>query len=208
MNGARVWISVCLLVMALGCGDVATKANNGGANNGGANNGGANNRSCEIEAPEHHRPGGESCDMERAAGEASSMLDGDCSTDADCTEGMNGRCLVASRISRTYCSYDQCITDGDCGDAVCRCGAAGSTEANGCYAGNCVTDADCGATGYCSPSLGSCGDYEGTVGYFCRTCADECVSDADCGGGEPGGPFCAFEPGVGHWKCFNTHCVG
>ncbi len=67
----------------------------------------------------------------------------------------------------------------------------------------------CGAGGYCSPSLGECGNYDKAVGYFCHTQDDECSDDSDCTGGIASSPaYCAFMPAVGHWRCSTAQCVG
>ena len=168
--------------------------------------------SCLPAVPEEHRAAPTVCDDTRV--DNSVMPDPDhplveCRAHSDCTEGANGRCIGNSHDG-WYCSYDACFDDAGCGaGSVCQCEGGFRSDANVCLAGNCVTDADCGETGYCSPSMGDCGDYFGTVGYFCRTCADECVNDADCGGaGNWGDPYCAFDPGAGKWLCSNSHCAG
>jgi hypothetical protein len=81
-----------------------------------------------------------------------------------------------------------------------------STTTNICKAGNCRVDASCGAGGYCSPSLGSCGNYGGVVGYYCHTPKDKCVDDADCAA--QGGGDCRYDQASGAWACATTQCVG
>jgi hypothetical protein len=140
-----------------------------------------------------------------------------CHSDAECTEGENGRC-GGNGHDGYRCTYDNCFADSDCSGAasgearVCGCEGGFRSENNVCLVGNCQLDADCGQGGYCSPSLGNCGNYAKTVGYFCHTPDDECIDDADCdalpGAGTFGAPYCAFMPTIGHWKCSNTHCVG
>jgi len=135
-----------------------------------------------------------------------------CQSDDECTEGTNGRCLP-NRF-QNECSYDDCFADSDCGGGACLCrgarGGVGSYGANQCVGGNCGTDADCGPGGYCSPSLGDCGDYGGVVGYYCRTCEDECLDDSDCTEETSvfGGGYCAYNPAVGHWACSYSQCAG
>lgn len=167
---------------------------------------------CTLREPEQHRASAEACPMDRPA---SSVTDGmgQCSSDSDCTEGINGRCYN-SRFE-TVCSYDTCFSDSECGDSACICrggsGGVGSFGANRCIGGGCQTDSDCGAGGFCSPSFGDCGDFGGTVGYFCRTCEDECLNDSDCTeetGPFGGGGYCAFNPAVGHWACSYSQCAG
>ncbi len=127
--------------------------------------------------------------------------------------GTNGRCIAGGgNIAGLYCSYDACATDSDCAAAtggVCECGAAlgnGGRAGNSCLTGNCSVDSDCGAGGYCSPSLGSCGSFGGTIGYYCHTSSDTCSNDSDCVEGGMG--YCAFQPTVGRWACAYAVCVG
>jgi hypothetical protein len=70
-------------------------------------------------------------------------------------------------------------------------------DLNACSTGNCQADSDCGDDGFCSPTLGSCGNYMGVVGYYCHTCEDECVNDWDCGRGAG----CVYSQEVEHWVC-------
>ena len=133
-----------------------------------------------------------------------------CTTNAECTEGTNGRCDGNSHDG-WQCTYDQCFDDGECGDGVCECQGGFRSDNNICLqTGNCRLDADCGGCGFCSPTLGDCGDYLGTVGYYCHTPADECVDDSDCAPDpqQGGPPHCSFAPAVGHWKCSYAQCVG
>lgn len=129
-----------------------------------------------------------------------------CMGDADCTMGMNGRC-VFGRIGR-YCSYDECFSDSDCGDnEVCLCDGTGlGGGGNSCITTSCRTNNDCGGQ-TCSPTLGSCGDYAGVVGYACHTASDECTVDTDCAG-LGADAYCKFDPAVSHWVCSDAQCVG
>jgi hypothetical protein len=162
--------------------------------------------------PEEHRSAVVECDQQRSPGVEppdDAATRASCQSDADCTDGDNGRCTGNSHDG-WYCTYDQCFADTDCGSgAVCNCEGGFRSDHNVCQAGNCRTDADCGDNGYCSPSFGTCGNYEGVVGYFCHTRKDECTDDADCDGeGDFGDPYCMYDDGVGHWKCSNSHCAG
>lgn len=137
-----------------------------------------------------------------------------CRSDSECTAGTNGRC-VGNPHDGCRCNYDACSTDGDCMNAACECRLAsrGAAGANVCIPGNCRVDADCGVGGYCSPTLGSCGDYGGLVGYYCHTARDECVDDADCATVLDGGflgqrPYCMYSQEVGRWVCSNSGCAG
>ncbi|MFK7990758.1 MAG: hypothetical protein AB8I08_32355 [Sandaracinaceae bacterium] len=167
---------------------------------------------CQRE-PEEHRPGAGACDDERPYPsidpEAADISD--CARHEDCTDGLNGRC-VGSSFHGYRCTYDGCFADDECGEGPCACGGRWS-DANRCVPGDCQVDADCGPGGYCSPSLGSCGDYGGVVGYFCHSCDDECVDDSDCpdtdsrtGVSQAG--YCAFSPEAGRWQCSNQWCAG
>src|SRR5439155_1737546 len=146
--------------------------------------------------PQKHRATAVACPSDRppgtcAADAGTGVPDAGlyCGKDTDCASGTNGRCLPGGRLAGCLCSYDTCATDADCaqmgGPCECRPSTQGivaptTTAGNVCKAGNCRVDADCGSGGYCSPSLGSCGNYGGVVGYYCHTTRDTCVDDADC----------------------------
>lgn len=127
---------------------------------------------------------------------------GECKSDADCTAGRNGRCLVRLPWP-AKCTYDECVVDADCSDhRVCTCRDTGY-EFNACRAGACVTDGDCGDE-YCSPSYAQCpGD--GVERWVCHTRRDECVDDADCNATDPG-RFCKFDDARGIWACTTRVC--
>jgi hypothetical protein len=141
-----------------------------------------------------------------------------CTSDRDCTAGMNGRCFSGGRIAICQCSYDTCTTDADCtkvgGPCECRPDtqpgqgivAPMPSPANVCKAGNCQTDASCGPGGYCSPSLGTCGNFGGVVGYYCHTPKDKCVDDTDCAA--QGGGDCRYDTTTGAWACATSQCAG
>ncbi|HVR00933.1 MAG TPA: hypothetical protein VMT47_02275 [Polyangia bacterium] len=143
--------------------------------------------------PQKHRAAAVACPTDRPAGLCTAPnVDAGfgCAKDADCTAGTNGRCSSGGRLAGCQCSYDTCSMDADCaqmgGPCECRSTAQGivapatTTSVNVCKMGNCRVDHDCGAGGYCSPSLGSCGNYGGVVGYYCHTTKDTCVDDSDC----------------------------
>jgi hypothetical protein len=88
---------------------------------------------------------------------------------------------------------------------VCACEGGARADNNACLSGNCRTDADCGNAGYCSPTLGPCGNYAGVTSYYCHTPQDECLDDGDCGGALG---YCAYSDAAGHFKCSNAQCVG
>lgn len=90
-----------------------------------------------------------------------------------------------------------------------RAAAAHPESKATCLAGNCRTDSDCANGGYCSPTLGQCGNYTGVIGYYCHTPSDECTDDSDCTGNPTSGPgYCMYSPEVAHWLCSYSHCVG
>lgn len=169
--------------------------------------------------PLEHRPAEVTCDHTRAG--AADMMPSsapaagaggapeppvECTVDADCTAGDNGRCEDLRGLK--MCTYDQCFADADCpGAGPCGCESGFWSDWNKCLAGNCQVDADCGPGGYCSPSFGECGNYSGVIAYYCHTKSDACVDDADCVDG-PGPGYCMFRPEVAHWACSYSHCVG
>ncbi|MBN8612322.1 MAG: hypothetical protein J0L92_17130 [Deltaproteobacteria bacterium] len=128
---------------------------------------------------------------------------GECETDADCTEGTNGRCGFGRAGS--FCSYDLCFSDADCdtGEA-CLCDGTGlGGGGNTCVSAGCRTNNDCTPGHACSPTFGGCGHYAGFIGFQCHTAEDECTTDADCGPG-----YCAFDATLAHWACSTAECVG
>ena len=161
--------------------------------------------------PVNHRAAAMACAGPRSAFDLG-YATGKCIKDAECTAGSNGRC-VAFLGKPSFCSYDACSADADCGSAsVCDCRNGANWDANSCFHGNCQVDADCGATGYCSPSavtIGfdcSTGVQQGSYGFFCHTPADECVDDADCGGGAMGQGACLLQPDKAIWACQALLC--
>lgn len=170
--------------------------------------------------PKKHRATAQACDATRPTTEPANIPDGGgfgdgyitCRSNAECTAGTNGRCNGNSHDG-WRCTYDACSADGDCGGGtgVCECEGAFRADANVCLGeGNCRVDADCGGAGFCSPTLGSCGHYGKTSGYFCHTPSDECLDDEDCAGQGQAGetPYCAYDKNVGRWKCSTSECAG
>jgi hypothetical protein len=155
-----------------------------------------------VRVPVNHRPAGSICPMQRGVGTTCTQPNcapGNCTSDADCTQGKNGRCLAQGPAISYQCSYDQCFADTDCAaSAPCLCrSSAADPEPNVCATGSdCRVDSDCGPNGYCSPS--DCGYGLGT--YFCHTPADTCVDDSDCGG-TTSNMRCLFDTTAKHWAC-------
>ena len=174
----------------------------------------------------HHRRGW--CSQERPTPDISGRLnDFDCNRHEDCVEDLNGngeldegedqngngrldsngRCVNSGRFAQ--CTYDECFNDEICGGTVCLCRPEGSIRNNRCLSrGNCLTDQDCGENGYCSPTLGNCGNYGGVVGYFCHTPDDLCVNDSECMDSRMGPGSCRFISQNNRWECEYTECVG
>jgi hypothetical protein len=125
-----------------------------------------------------------------------------CSTDADCVPPLI-RCLRGS------CSYEHCLTDGDCpSQHVCGCSSdyygGNAPHLNICVPADCHVDADCAAGGYCSPSRGPCGVFEG---FYCHKPTDPCVNaTTDCA--SCGGFACVYAPAVGLFVCGGSVCSG
>ncbi len=162
-----------------------------------------------IQQPERHRSTAETCDNERVTLPVNVPEPNpgppfvNCTAHSDCTDGANGRCLEGR--GGWDCSYDGCFSDDDC-NFTCLCEGGFRGDYNICLSsGGCNVDADCGAGNYCSPTYGSCGNYAGTVAYYCHTAEDECINDSDCGGGSF---YCAFDLVVGRWSCKDEHCAG
>lgn len=170
--------------------------------------------------PKNHRATATPCDGVRPDNEPTGIPDGgtepngyiECRTNAECTKGKNGRCN-GNGHDGWRCTYDACQTDNDCTStkgSVCQCEGGFRADNDVCLEGGCRVDADCGANGFCSPTLGDCGNYTGTLGYFCHQPGDECVDDEDCAGatGPIGTGSCRYNKMVGHWRCETSECAG
>jgi hypothetical protein len=162
--------------------------------------------------PQVHRPQTVACPSARGAGaEFTPGADDECTTDATCTSGLNGRCMVFTGHAR--CSYDACTSDADCAaGTVCECRPGGTSNIpNVCLRSDCRVDDDCGAAGYCSRSAipGSIpvwvadGDpgygTDLSNGYFCHTTNDCCMDNADCAANGVHFDHCLFAKD--HWLC-------
>jgi hypothetical protein len=169
----------------------------------------------DAEVPLNHRPTHACCPSQRSPGPSGQPYSGSvnaCSSDSQCTAGVNGRCFPwEGLVSAGGCSYDECFTDSTCGSGTpCVCRASLTDDsANVCDpGGNCVVDADCGPGGYCSPSTRSC--YVNPGPYYCHTPMDTCINDSDCPSVEasscPVFTSCAYDSDAGHWGCSNSVC--
>lgn len=160
--------------------------------------------------PAVHRPTAPAtCASPRGSSPPTSDVAG-CRADAECTEGLNGRCLQAG-LGYAQCSYDTCTDDAACGEgAMCLCRSEDSEGPNVCVTAGCRTDADCGGP-WCSPSRtpdGCGGTSLRLEGYFCHGAADTCIDDADCQTeGASGGATCDYDPELRHWRCSVRRCV-
>jgi hypothetical protein len=215
-----------MALVALGCGGqekgtstgTSTDAGTSPADGGTASEGGS-------AVPLKHRPAAVSCTSQRAPGpptqpyppgQASRLAPdaGGCTSDSDCTSGLNGRCFpFEGLVGPGGCSYDDCTTDSNCGSkAACLCRSSSSdNSANVCdRGGSCAVDSDCGPGGYCSPSGETCAG----LTYRCHTAQDACTNDSDCpsidadAGGSPciTGAGCAYSPQAQHWVCSQLTC--
>lgn len=166
-----------------------------------------------VPEPARHRESGE-CDDYRPSGQyaTSETYKPLCQSDADCTEGRNGRCTPYASFfytdghSSLRCTYDACTRDADCGAReICHCGENGAE--NRCLAAGCRVDADC-QSGYCSPYTATIGVFP-TVEYACRTCLDECVDDSDCKADADAGqqaPRCLWDAAKKRrWTCMRPN---
>jgi hypothetical protein len=169
-------------------------------------------RATRSQQPHAHRAAAASCSPTRAPG-SPAPSGGTCRSDADCTQGKNGRCAPHGNgrlAPQNQCTYDRCFSDKDCGDkGVCTC----HPDGNYCLPGNCRVDADCGPHGFCSPSWPMCslhGPYR-PVGYYCHTAGDECTNDDDCPkpskkGYGPTPTKCTYSAPLGRWTCTTAEC--
>jgi hypothetical protein len=204
-------LALLALIGAAHCGGTVLSSSSGttsGTSSTGSSSSSTSSSGCLSGVPANHRVQEATC--------APSMPGGACTTDADCIEGngfgslLHGTCTTTS--AGQMCDYNTCTTDASCPAPtdVCSCqGQSGNITNTGsaCVPADCHTDADCGPGGYCSQTPAFCG---GALGWYCHTCADTCVEDTDCPADpNPGaGPFCAFDPTVGHWSCAYTQCAG
>lgn len=205
---------IAFALFAVACAGKAMSSDNG--ESGGQDSGVAGSTS-GLPAPSSHRDHDSACapspvGAEPVIPEAGNSSGITCTTNEACTQRSGGRCVyntgacgepcVATAPSST-CVYDACSVDTDCpSSSVCICGQGGAV-ANACsVVGNCRVDADC-ASGYCSPSVDSCGGFNG---YFCHTAKDECNDDSGC---TNSGLLakCIVDTSSAAWKCAPVGCA-
>lgn len=196
----------CTLLLLAACGETAPESTGSGGSTTTTGSGGSG------PVPANHRAAAAACTAARPPGSIGGGVDGDCTTDAECTAGDNGRC-VDELGKPAFCSYDACSVDADCGaGSVCECRNPAAHDANVCVHGNCQVDADCGEGGYCSPSAVTLDPFctegvpIGSVGYFCHSAGDECTDDAECPSSGTF-PSCFFDVDKLHFACFEVLCV-
>ncbi|MFZ6184549.1 ferritin-like domain-containing protein [Nannocystis pusilla] len=154
-----------------------------------------------------HRPEPREClsPLTPSSCPADASPDGECLTDADCTEKPFGSCQLNMVFGGILAPGDTCgcvygcQTDNDCASGeVCRCAGDGLGLYTECIPATCITDADCPgeicgfAADICEPGLFS---------SHCTTPADACSGDADCPS-----PPCVFEDSLQSWACANAAC--
>jgi hypothetical protein len=172
--------------------------------------------------PQNHFPAGTTCRATRPAGQnnddGGKTCDADaatfcaCGSDAECTDGNNGRCIINGNAG-PHCSYDACFASTDCATgSSCACGDIDPSSYNSCVPSNCRVDTDCGANGFCSPSYGTCGKFGGEYeGVYCHTKNDTCINDSDCTGNgstNVGTGYCSYSTESNAWACSYTACAG
>jgi len=131
------------------------------------------------------------------------LLGGDCTTDSDCVDGVNGRGRRPDAY--THCTYDGCFADADCpvGER-CACGA-GPQDGNFCLVDYC---GDCAAVD-CAISW-SCRGLQYPAALRCHTADDTCRTEADC---DERGQVCTHEPEFSSgpptlgWRCASPWCI-
>lgn len=162
-----------------------------------------------LPAPINHRPDDSQCSAPGGPGDcicngACTAPEFTCTTDSQCTAGVNGRCIGSSGgPAGCGCTYDECASDSACPSGK-TCACHGSpymySSDNFCVAGNCRVDSDCGRGGYCSPSPGI-----SVVGYYCHTSNDSCTNDSECSTSNcvnpPSTPLCAYSTSDKRWGC-------
>jgi hypothetical protein len=194
----------------------------------------------EARVPLQHRSTSASCPSQRGPGPSCvttscasqpypSGVASTCSSDSQCTDGLNGRCFpFEGMIGPGGCSYDECFSDSGCGAKTpCLCRSSSTdNSANVCdVGGNCAVDSDCGPGGYCSPSMETCfaaapeievqDNYAGPNPYYCHRASDLCTNDSDCAPPDAGTATtpscpkytpCAYNAQDKRWECTQLVC--
>ncbi len=120
-----------------------------------------------------------------------------CCTDDDCTDGPGaGHCIYTEEVTgccgtqgSTHCAYDECGTDGDCGDGrICLPTGSHGLEATTCVPATCHGDADCDESPGGECRLLGRGTFTALV---CTYPASPCRRDEDCTSGPCGTDWCS-----------------
>ena len=125
-----------------------------------------------------------------------------CKSDADCKDGIEGRCNFMSngRMAPTnQCTFDLCSADKDCNaGTLCICNG-GLTGRNECVLANCHDATDCGGSqcGLSPAGAGSDTYSYAPAGRYCKTTDDKCTDDKPCKQGD----VCAFSTSHSRWEC-------
>ena len=148
-------------------------------------------RACESTVPE---PRVDACEDEEPSADGEQA----CRSDADCSDGANGRCDLTWPGGRCACSYPAgCVDDSDCeAGSICHCSGTGSK----CVPSSCTTDADCDG-GYCAAYEAEPGCHR--IQFACTQEEDDCTSNADCPATDG---FCTLN-GSGHRVCGPATCT-
>jgi len=154
-----------------------------------------------------HRTGQATCGVE-IPGEAcqGDETNQSCTTDVDCTDRANGRCMhlsfegPGSGETSCGCLY-ACATDADCQDGtVCACANITGGYAR-CISAECKSGDECdsGERGLSTFDDGCGTSYQ----LACRSNADTCRSNADCAQDEQ----CGLDYDSSNWACRTAGCA-
>lgn len=161
------------------------------------------------------------CDSVREADEPTAQQIADavttqCTTHADCADGLSGRCVWdwfevdLGGDPQLICTYDECLGSADCGPGrACACDNGGYYgSVNQCVPATCLSSDDCGGVA-CVGEKQSC--TRKVTGYYCRTAADTCVpGDHRCPDDESGDPVsagaCVWDEDATAWACGHQDC--
>jgi hypothetical protein len=163
----------------------------------------------KTSVPTTARSSSAACTGTRPAGqEADPRAEDTCTSDAECTAGIDGRCSFFN--AHRECTYHACQSDSDCGSGteVCGCGL-GIDKRNVCLSlSKCRTNDDCSGGQYCALSVlpgipvgdGAATFYGQTWGYFCTTGGDACRSGDDCAA-QQHDHSCVYYTTQSKWAC-------
>lgn len=161
---------------------------------------GAGYERCGPDGPVH-RPRVEQCESSLPRPSARIIAppgDGQCLSDADCTDMPHGYCTEGGQLPGGFCAYG-CVKDSECPSGnICVCG----DPVGHCVSSTCTSNADCGAGLRCQsydPSHGC-----GMESFACQTPDDTCESDADC---QDTGSLAYCDASSGAFTCVPGGCA-